>query len=167
MTIEELERKVSAVIDSAVEAAELDASARSIAERILHEELDLMWELKNIWALERLTFRIGRRIQSKREKKRAARLGVEHTDPVLHGLPGHIFLRDGTRPTLDYCRLGEIEEHLTLLRSARGRGRRRNPARIAQIEAAIEILRKWAATKPGICWLDALYLEVKERARIV
>lgn len=158
---EKLDRKLARSIEDAIELAHIGkrhVPAHAIAARIYDSEPDLVAEVQRQWVIERLTWMITRK---RRERYRDG-FGSQMVlpDPVFHGLPETVFLHNGKRPKLDNCRLPEIRDHLKLLRE-----RFDHHPRVTQMEAVVELHRKWAATKPNITWGQAQRKEAEERAK--
>lgn len=157
--MDDLTEVVVTLVADAVEAEQghgKQIPARKAAERLFNAHPDLMMVAQRVFAIDRLTWLIERERTKMRVEALYSRNPI-HTDPAFRDLPRTIFLRDHSRPTLDYCSLKEVEEHLALLSSAR----RKNPPRIALMVVVAAILRRWSERRPGIRWLEAIELETK------
>ena len=157
----DLEKKVTKVIDEALELAYLGGrrpAAHKIAERVFDSEPKLMQEVFRLWAIERLTWMMNRRRRELWHDRLPEQMVLP--DPIFRDLPQSVFLHNGRRPKLDDCKLPEIRDHLRLLRE-----RYSHHARIAQMEAVVELHEKWAAVSRNITWADAKRREAEERAR--
>lgn len=156
-----LDKRIEAMLDDAIELADLGdrhIPAIKIAERIVDEDTELLREAQRFWTIERLAWMIARRRKDRWRHQHPRQMVLP--DPVFQNLPKTIFLRNGQRPRLDYCTVSETEDHLKLLRD-----RLKNHPRVRQMEAVVEIHRKWAAAHRGICWLDAQRKEAESRER--
>lgn len=155
----DLDKRVIAAIREALEFAQLGGGrviAEKLAVRVFESEPALMKELARPWLIERLAWMIRRERREQWANSSPKQMVLD--DPVFQGLPRSVFLRDGRRPTLEYCTVTDIEDHLKLLRQ-----RLKNHARINQMEAVAQLLHKWAAKYPGITWGNAQKREAEER----
>jgi hypothetical protein len=155
-----LEKRLERVLDEAIELADLGDQripAHKIAERVFDSEIELVAELSRAWVIERFTWMISRRRRARWDQKWAHHQLVL-PDPVFHGLPKTVFLRNGKRPNLDRCTLGETNDHLKLLRE-----RFKNHPRVGQFEKVVELHQKWAAVQRNITWAEAKQREAESR----
>lgn len=158
--LNDLQQRVREAVREAIELAYLGrrhVPAPAIAARIFESEPELMKELAGPWLIERLTSMIQR---ERRDAwaRRGSQSQMTLPDPVFYDLPTRVFLRDGRRPVLEDCRVRQTEDHLALLRQ-----RLKDHPRVKQMEAVVELHRKWAHVEHGITWGDAMRREAEER----
>jgi hypothetical protein len=156
-----LEKRIEHMLDEAIELADLGdrrVPAQKIAERIVDSETELVREAQRFWSIERLTWMISRRRRARWRNETPLQMVLP--DPIFQGLPRTIFLRNGQRPRLDFCTVSETEDHLKLLRD-----RLKSHPRVQQMEAVVELHRKWAAIQRGISWSDAKRREAESREK--
>lgn len=157
-----LEEKVMRAIDDAIELSQIGgrrAASHKIAERIFDSEPKLIQLVSRPWILSRLTWMIDRRRRERWHATGPSQMVLP--DPIFEGLPSRVNLRDGSRPKLDRCTLGETEQYLRMLRE-----RYKQHPRIVQMEAVVDLHRKWSAQMKGISWGDAQRREAEERDRV-
>jgi hypothetical protein len=154
----DIDNKITALLTEAIETADIGGitvSAQSIAERLYDSQPELMAELHRAWVVDRLVWIIGRKRRSEWRKRPAAE--AQLVLPGFAGLPTSIFLRDGSRKSLDDATFTDVREHIKMLKA-----RLKSSPRIHRMEAVLELMQKYAIEKPGITWENVKRLELSK-----
>ncbi len=117
---------------------------QSCAEQFYDTHPDLIDKLKRPWMVQRITNLIKNRMQ-----RGWPEIG-ESTQIALPGfedLPRRIFLKDGGRKLLDKATIGDIRQHLQMLRK-----RFREHPKIKQMQAILELMEKYAKSNQRVTW---------------
>lgn len=161
VAIENLEEKVRKTLEDALELAQIGgrkAKPSLVAESVYRSDPELVEAVKQQYILDRWSRLVGV-LQRNHKYAQVAHLQLVLPDPIFQDLPQTIFLRNGTRPKLDYCSLDETQEHLEVLRE-----RFKVHPRVAQMEALVAIHRKWAKKDTKLTWGEAKRREAADRA---
>lgn len=153
-----MEKQIERRVDEAIELADLGASdvtARAIAEGIYDSEPELMEQLKRPWMVDRLLWMVSRK---RRNRRRVQRGDDQLTLPGFEGLPRSIFLPDGHRKSLDDANVTQVRAHLNMLRN-----RLKHHPKIEQMEAVLELMRKYSGEQPRITWAEVKRREFERR----
>ncbi len=156
MTKVNLETRIGRVLKEAIELADIGGASTAtiaIAGRIYDSEPELMTELQRPWMVDRLNWMIAR---MRRDRRRAKSADDQLALPGFESLPRTIFLRDGARQKLDNANTTQVREHVKMLRS-----RLKHHAKIDQMEAVLELMRKHSHEKHGITWAEVKRKELE------
>jgi hypothetical protein len=126
----------------------------SCAERFYDSHSALMERLKRPWLITRLTNMIKNGMRQGWSKFEVEKQQLNL--PGFETLPRRIFLSNGTRKLLDTVTIGEIRQHIKMLRH-----RFRNDPKIKQMEAVLALMGKYTSTKPRITWREVKQREVE------
>jgi hypothetical protein len=114
------------------------------AEGFYDSHPELMEKLKRPWLIERLTN------LAKHRRQRGWPSTGENTQLTLPGfenLPRRIFLPNGTRKILDNATIGQIRDHLAMMRQ-----RALEHSKIKQMEAVLALMEKYSTKQPWPTW---------------
>jgi hypothetical protein len=120
------------------------------AEQFYNSHPQLMEKLKRPWLVQRLTKMIKNGTHQGWPK---LEFDSQMNLPGFEDLPRRIFLRDGRRKLLDKATVGDIRQHIKMLRD-----RFLQRPKIKRMEAVLELMEKYSKIKPKITWR-----EVKQR----
>lgn len=151
-----IETQITKVLDEAIELADIGGATTAtsaIAERVYDSESDLMAELQRPWMVDRLIWMISR---MRRTRRRAKMVDGQLVLPGFETAPRTIFMRDGRRQQLDKANVTQIVEHLKMLRA-----RLKQHSKIDQMEAVLELMRKYSQEQPGITWAEVKRKELE------
>lgn len=150
----EMQRDLDEALDRFVFTDNLaEIGPRRCAENFFDAHPKLMQQVQKPWAVERLTNLIKHRNQ------RGWPSGTESQQFVLPGfenLPRRIFLPNGTRKPLDSATVGQIREHLHMLRR-----RFSEHPKIKRVEAILALMLKYSKDQPRITWLEVKKKEIE------
>lgn len=116
------------------------------AEQFYNSHPHLMDKLKHPWLVQRLTKMIKNGTQRGWPK---LEIDSQLNLPGFEDLPRRIFLRDGRRKVLDMATVGDVRQHLKMLRD-----RFMQSGKIKRMEAVLELMEKYSKTKPKITWKE-------------
>jgi hypothetical protein len=129
-----LARELEEILDNALILATPDVPIRSLAERVIQANPEVIDELMEGWRLEYVTRLLRRRRDKMAREQRTTQLML----PGFERLPGHITVSTGHRQPLEKATYWQLHEYLIVLR----RREETNP-RIVQVQNLIALMRKW------------------------
>jgi hypothetical protein len=124
------------------------------AEWFYNSHPQLIEKLKRPWMIERLTNMIK---NARRQGWPLLEMEKQQLNlPGFEDLPRRIFLRNGARKLLDKATIGDVRQHLKMLRD-----RFKNHPKIKQMEAVLDLMHKYNAEKQRITWKQVKQRELE------
>jgi hypothetical protein len=134
-----------------------EIAPKACAENFYDSHSELMEKLKRPWLIERLTK------LAKNRKQRGwpnTSKSPQLTLPGFENLPRRIFLPNGTRKILDNATIGQIRDHLGMLRQ-----RALEHTKIKQMEAVLALMEKYSTKQPWPTWAEVKQKELQADRR--
>jgi hypothetical protein len=119
-------------------------SPSACADEFYRSHPELMDELKRPWIVRRLTKMIEHGLERGWPDMQ---VDTQQNLPGFEDLPKRIFLKNGSRKILNDATIGQVKQHLWMLRD-----RFLNHPKIKQIEAVLELMQKYTKINPKITW---------------
>lgn len=136
----ELAKQLDEQIENTLLARPTGASMRSLAERVIEEEKELIDALMASWRLDYVMRLLKRKQEQINREQRSSQIML----PGYERLPTKITVSSGKRRPLETATLRQLQEYLRVLRR-----KQRDHPRISQVKSLIDLMTKWKKKLKG------------------